>query len=186
MNGTLKDLTVNRDGTQNITVTVDSDFSRTFDALKGEPVDVEIKRLSNKRSTDANKFCWALCAEIGRAMTPPLPRIDVYRMAIKAVGVYLPKDLLSWEIPIVRQRWESHGDGWLFEVVDNAPVIGYKTCFLHFGSSTYTVEEMSRLIDWLKDQAEQMQLAIPLSKAEEKRLLERWDKAWQKRNMMHY
>ena len=182
MKGTLKDLTVNRDGTQNVTVTVDSDFSRTFDALKGKPVDVEIKKASTGRSRDANAFCWALCSEIGRAMTPPLSRLNVYRMAIKAVGVYVEKDLLSWEIPIVRQRWESHGDGWLFEVVDNAPQIGYKTCFLHFGSSTYTVEEMSRLIEWLKDQADQMQLAIPLSKAEEKRLLERWDKAWQKRN----
>ena len=30
------------------------------------------------------------------------------------------------------------------------------------------------LIDWLVDQAEQMQLEIPLSKAEEDRLLERW------------
>ena len=182
MKGTLKDLTVNRDGSQNVTVTVETDFSKTFDALKGKPVDVEIKKASTGRTKDANAFCWALCTAIGKSMTPPLDKLEVYRMAIKAVGVYVEKDLLSWEVPIVRRRWESNGDGWLFEVVDNAPQIGYKTCHLHFGSSTYTVAEMQTLLEWLKDQCTQMGVVIPLSRQEEERLLERWDKAWQKRN----
>lgn len=173
MRGKLKDLTVNRDGTQNVTVTVDADFSRSFDALKGKPVEVEIKKASERRSNDANKFCWALCADIGRAMTPPLSQLEVYRMAIKAVGVYVDKVLCVWDIPTVRRRWEEHGQGWVFEIADDAGA-GKKLCLLHFGSSTYTVDEMKVLIDWLVDQAEQMQLEIPLSKAEEERLLERW------------
>ena len=173
MRGTLKDLTVNRDGTQNVTVTVDADFATTFDSLKGKPVEVEIKRASNGRSKDANALCWALCADIGRALTPPLSRLEVYRMAIKAVGVYVEKVLCVWDIPTVRRRWEEHGQGWVFEVADDAGA-GKKLCLLYFGSSTYTVDEMKVLIDWLVDQAEQMQLKIPLSKAEEERLLERW------------
>lgn len=182
MKGTLKDLTVNRDGSQNVTVTVETDFTKTFDALKGKPVDVEIKKASTGRTKDANAFCWALCTAIGKAMTPPLDKLEVYRMAIKAVGVYVEKDILTWEVPIVRGRWESNGDGWLFEVVDNAPQIGYKTCHLHFGSSTYTVAEMQTLLEWLKDQCTQMGVVIPLSRQEEERLLERWEQSWQKRN----
>ena len=49
--------------------------------------------------------------------------------------------------------------------------------FSYCGSSTYTVSEMSRLIDYLKDEMEQMGLMIPISKAEEERLLEQWGKA---------
>lgn len=176
MIGKLRELTVNRDGTQNVTITVDADFSRTFDSLAGKPVDVTIKKASTGRSRDANAFCWSLCSAIGRAMTPPVDKLEVYRRAIKAVGVYVEQTLKTWDVPTVRRRWESHGDGWLFEVVDDAPEIGYKLCFLHFGSSTYSVSEMQRLLEWLKDEAEQMEIPVPLSRAEEKRLLERWGK----------
>ena len=146
-----------------------------FDSLKDKPVDVDIKKASKGRSRDANAMCWALCADIGNAMTPPLDKVDVYRMAIKAVGVYIDKDLPLWDVDTVRQRWESHGTGWLFEVVDDAHV-GWKTCNLYFGTSTYTVDEMRRVLDWLVDNATQMEIPIPLSKKDEEELLERWGK----------
>lgn len=146
-----------------------------FDSLKDKPVDIEIKKASNGRSRDANAMCWALCADIGNAMQPPLDKVDVYRKAIKAVGVYIDKELPLWDVDVVRQRWESHGTGWLFEVVDDAHV-GWKTCNLYFGTSTYTVDEMRRVLDWLVDEATQMEIPIPLSKQEEQELLERWGK----------
>lgn len=173
MTGKMRDLTVNRDGTQNVTVTVSDDFSAVFDALKDSPVFIEIKKASKQRSRDANAFCWALCSEIGRAMTPPLSKEDVYRMAIKAVGVYWQTPIPAFHVETVRKRWESHGDGWLFEVMDDDEP-GRKLCHLYFGSSTYTVSEMQTLLEWLTDQCQQMGLAIPLSKKEEKEMLERW------------
>ena len=177
MTGRLRDLTVNRDGTQNVTVTVSSDFSAAFDALKDIPVSVEIKKLSKGRSRDANAFCWALCSEIGRALNPPQPKEDVYRMAIKAVGVYTQTQLLAWDINTVKRRWESHGTGWFVEIVDDAPaLVGHKTINLYYGTSTYTVDEMRVVLDWLTDQCQQMDLPIPLSKKDEQELLERWGK----------
>ena len=175
MTGKLQGLTLNRDGTQNITVTIEEDFAATFDALKDHPVTVEIKKASKGRSKDANAFCWALCSDIGRAMTPPLAKEDVYRMAIKAVGVYTQVTVVYWDIPKLRQRWEGHGVGWFLETVDDDR-IGMKRVHLYYGSSTYTVDEMRVLLDWLTDQARQMEIGIPLSKAEEERLLERWGK----------
>lgn len=146
-----------------------------FDRLKGKDVTVEIKKFSPGRSKDANAFCWVLCSDIGRAMTPPLSKEDVYRMAIKAVGVYIDKVLTVWDVETVRRRWESHGDGWIFEVIDEAGA-GRKLCHLYFGSSTYTVQEMRVLLEWLTDQCRQMEIPIPLSKEDEKDLLERWGK----------
>ena len=175
MIGKLQGLTLNRDGTQNITVTVEDDFAATFDALKDHPVTVEIKKASKGRSKDANAFCWALCSDIGRAMTPPMDKEEVYRRAIRAVGVYTPVTVVVWDLATIKRRWESHGVGWFGEVVDDAGT-GKKLIHLYYGSSTYTVEEMKRLLDWLVDEAQQMEIPIPLSKAEEERLLERWGK----------
>lgn len=177
MNGLLKGFKPNPDGSQDLTVTVFSDFTNTFNALQGKNVSVEIKKASNGRSRDANAFMWALCSDIGKALTPPVDKEDVYRRAIKAVGVYAQTPLLAWDVQKVKQRWESHGTGWFLEVVDDVPsLIGHKTVNLYYGSSTYTVDEMRLLIDWLMDQAEQMEIPIPLSKKEEAELLERWGK----------
>ena len=175
MLGKLRDLTVNRDGTQNITVTVSDDFTRAFDTLNGVTVNVDIKKAQNGRSRDANAFCWAMCSDIGKAMTPPLAKEDVYRIAIRAVGVYTPAEVVAWNVETIKQRWESHGVGWFVDVVDDAG-IGKKLIHLYYGSSTYTVDEMQRLLEWLTDQMEQMELPIPLSKKQEQELLERWGK----------
>ena len=175
MNGKLRDLLPLAGGEWVVSFTTRNNPGKLFDALKGKDISVDIKKASKGRSKDANRFCWALCSDIGRAMTPPLAKEDVYRMAIKAVGVYVDKVLPMWDVDTVRRRWEGHGDGWIFEVVDDAEP-GRKLCNMYFGSSTYTVDEMRVLLDWLVDQAEQMELAIPLSKRDEEELLERWGK----------
>lgn len=146
-----------------------------FDRLKGKEVSVEIKRFSPGRSKDANAFCWAMCSDIGKAMKPPLPKEDVYRMAIKAVGVYTTVEVIAWDVDKLRRRWEEHGTGWFAEVADEGRT-GRKMVHLYYGSSTYTVQEMQILLDLLVDQCEQMQIKIPLSKQEEQELLERWGK----------
>ena len=173
MTGKLRDLTVNRDGTQNVTVTVDADFTATFDALKDQPVSVEIKRASKARSKDANAFCWALCADIGKALTPPVDKAEIYRRAIRAVGVYTPVIVVIWDIDTICRRWESHGTGWFVDIADDAGT-GRKMIHLYYGTSTYTVTEMRAVLDWLVDQAQQMQIAIPLSKADQEKMLEMW------------
>ena len=105
MTGKLQGLTLNRDGTQNITVTVEDDFAATFDALKDHPVTVEIKKASKGRSKDANAMCWALCSDIGKAMTPPMDKEEVYRRAIRAVGVYTPVTVVVWDLATIKRRW---------------------------------------------------------------------------------
>jgi hypothetical protein len=168
MTGRLRDLTVNRDGSQNVTVTVTSDFTKTFDALKDKEITVDIRKASKGRSISQNSFMWSLCSEIGRSITPPLDKDDVYRMAIKAVGVYTQTQLLAWDVQTVKKRWESHGTGWFLEIVDDAPgLVGHKTINLYYGTSTYTVDEIRIVIDWLIDEAEQCGVKIPVGKERE-------------------
>lgn len=152
-----------------------------FDNLRGKEVTVEIKKASQPRSKDANAFCWALCSDIGKAMRPPLDKDDVYRKAIKAVGVYTPVVVALWDVETIRKRWESHGTGWFVETADDAGT-GKKLLRLYYGTSTYTADEMRVVLDWLVDEATQMQLPIPLPKAEEEQILERWGKREQKQH----
>ena len=173
MTGKLRDAIPLAGGEWLVTFTTRTPPGEWFDALKDKPVSVEIKKAAAGRSKDANAFCWALCADIDKAMQHPLSKEDVYRTAIKAVGVYTSVIVVVWDIETIRRRWESHGTGWFVEVADDAGT-GRKMIHLYYGSSTYSVDEMRVLIDWLVDTAQQMQLPIPLSKAEEEKMLERW------------
>ena len=64
MRGKLKDLTMNRDRTQNITVTVSADFREKFDHLKDKDLDIEIKIHREKRSKSANAYFHVLVNKI--------------------------------------------------------------------------------------------------------------------------
>lgn len=170
MIGTLRDLTVNRDGSQNVTVTVNSNFAEVFDELKDKPVKVEIKRYSKQRTKTANDFCWALCTDIGNAIRPAIPKEEVYRRAIRDVGEYEPLPIKEEAVELFKNRWASKGTGWFAEVIDDSKLKGYKLVFAYYGSSTYDVNSMSRLIDYLVDEAQQLDLAIPIGKEKEEML----------------
>lgn len=144
--------------------------NKLFNDLKDADVDVEIKKHNPKRSRDANAMCWAMCHDIGKALRPPLPKEEVYRKAIREVGEYEPLPIKAEAVETFQRRWSEKGTGWFAEVIDDSKLPGYKLVFAYYGSSTYTVEEMSRVLDWLKDNMEQMGLPIPASKEQEEAL----------------
>lgn len=173
MEGRLTGFSLNRDGSQNVTVTVTADFADQYDKLKDLPVSVEIRKATKKRSKDANSMCWALCADIGNALRPPLPKEEVYRWAIREVGEYEPLPIREDAVETFQRRWAAKGTGWFAEVIDDSKLPGYKLVFAYYGSSTYDSATMARLIDFLVDDARQMGLSIPASKEQEEAL-----KAW--------
>lgn len=175
MRGRLKEVLPLSGGEWQISFTTRENPRKIFDRLKGKPVKIEIADAGQKRSNDANAFCWALCSDIGKAITPPVDKETIYRQAIRAVGVYSSAEVVAWDIETLQKRWSEHGTGWFIDVMDSAN-IGRRLVHMYFGSSTYTVSEMRLLIDWLVDQAEQMEIPIPLSKAETERMLIQWGK----------
>lgn len=170
MEGRLNGLTLNRDGTQNITVTVAADFTETYDKLKDELVSVEIRKATKKRSKDANAMCWALCHDIGNALQPPVPKEEVYRNAIREVGEYEPLPIREDAVETFQRRWAAKGTGWFAEVIDDSKLPGYKLVFAYYGSSTYDTATMSKLIDFLVQDAMNMGVKIPASKEQEEAL----------------
>lgn len=151
-----------------------ADAGAVYEKLKDFDVDVEIKKHNPKRSRDANNFAWALCTDIGKALTPPIPKEEVYRKAIRDVGEYEPLPIREDAVETFQRRWASHGTGWFAEVVDNSKLKGYKLVFAYYGSSTYDTAAMSRLIDYLVQDAREMGLQLPATKEQEEML-----KSWQ-------
>ena len=181
MTGRLKDLMRLAGGEWVVSFTTRSDPGRMFDSLKDHEVSVEIKKASQPRSKSANDFCWAMCSDIGKALRPPLPKEMVYRQAIRDVGEYEPLPIKAEAVDTFCERWASKGTGWFAEVVDDSKLKGYKLVFAYYGTSTYTTEEMSRVLEYLKQDMDSMGLQIPLSNDEEARVMERWQKASCKR-----
>lgn len=176
MIGRLKDMMRGMDGTWVVSFTTSENPVTMFYRLRDHDVSVEIKKATKRRSLDANNFCWSLCTDIGNALKPPLPKEDVYRKAIREVGDYEPLPIRDDAVETFQSRWASKGTGWFAEVIDDSKLPGYKLVFAYYGSSTYDTASMSRLIDYLVDEAKQMELPIPASKEQEEML-----KAWSSR-----
>ena len=153
MIGRLEHLMSGRNGEQIITLTVHADFREQFDALKDADVDVEIKKHRQKRSLNANAYCWVLCDKIADKLSNdkiPYTKEDIYREAIRQVGVF--KDFLNLtpeDAKTLQHAWEMLGTGWVTEQVDYSPNGENVTIRCYYGSSQYNTKQMSRLIDSL-------------------------------------
>ena len=178
MLGKLKDLTVNLDGTQNITVVVQSDFRETFDELFGKDIVVEIKRFFKRRSLDANAYCWSIIDKI--AEKQHMKKSEVYRNAIRDIGGVSDIVCVASEaVEHLCKGWEAHGEGWQTEAVESA-FEGFMNVTLWYGSSTYDAGQMSALIDSLKQDADALGIST-MTEKETDRLLELWNKKTNRR-----
>lgn len=137
-----------------------------------KPGEYEIRLSRKKRSRDANALMWALCGDIGEEIgrSP----VDVYKDAIREIGVYKDFLLTAGEAKTLRTAWEQLGIGWITETLDYDPDGERVIIRCWYGSSRYNTKQMSRLIDSLIQDAES--IGIPTPESERIRtLLEEWD-----------
>jgi hypothetical protein len=102
---------------------------------------------------------WELVGKIAEKLSSEgtiYTKEDVYRNAIKEVGVWRDIPMLSEGVETLRKAWRMHGTGWITEIVDYLTGnIGYLVrCY--YGSSTYNTKQMSRLIDSLIQDCDSM------------------------------
>ena len=168
----LVDLSASLTGKQRLTIELDGDFRNEWDELKEYDCEVTVKRYRNKRSKEANAYCWVLVDKI--AQKKRIPKSEVYRNAIRDVGG--TSDLVSIKkaaLPRLQEEWSRQGLG--FQVEDlGGKVPGWTNVQLYYGSSTYDTKQMSDLIEILVQDAQA--LGIETKPEEEIRsLLEEYD-----------
>lgn len=119
---------------------------------KGEQYELTVEKVKKKRSLNANNYMWQLCEQI--AVSVGLSKDEVYRQAVQAVGVY--KDFHSLgpdEASTFQTAWSMLGTGWFCEQADYEPDGERLVIRAYYGSSVYNTRQMSRLIDYIVQDA---------------------------------
>jgi len=179
MIGRLKDLTINRDGSQNITLTVQADFRDAYDELDGIDVDVEIKKHFKHRSLDASAKAWVMIDQLAKKLR--LSKTEVYRNAIKEIGGV--SDIIcvrEFAAKTLCENWCKHGTGWMSEI-SPSKLPGCVNVTLWYGSSCYDSRQMADLISELINECNEQ--GIPtMTDQEAEKLLGAWAVKKEKEN----
>lgn len=174
MLGQLRSLTINQDGSQNLTVTVHTDFREMFDELHEKDIDIEIKKHSKRRSMDSNNLAWALIDKI--AAHEHKKKSEVYREAIKDIGG-VSDTVCAKNIAVEKlvTGWTHKGLGWQADC-EPSKLPGCTNVTLYYGSSVFSTQQMAALIDSLIQDCNA--LGIPTMSEEE---IERSLAVWQRK-----
>ena len=135
--------------------------------------DLEVREHRQKRSLDANAYCWVLINKIADALriTPK----EIYRQAIQNIGGnYEIIPIKEEAAERFRQIWESQGLGWPCVDMGKSKIQGYRNLRAYYGSSTYDTRQMSMLIDNLVQDCKALDIeTLPPEKLA--LLMEGWD-----------
>jgi len=150
------------DGTPEITLTLKGNRNEILRSLSdvkevvsnGKDLSVEIKQYRERRSLDANAYCWVLCQKIAEVVKST--KEEVYRRAIKDVGQFEILPIKAEAVERWMETWASRGLGWFAEVMDDSKLPGYKKIISYYGSSIYDSKEMSVLVDWIVQEAKEI------------------------------
>lgn len=120
--------------------------------------DYEIVKAKKRRSLDANAYAWVLIDSIAASVS--LPKIEVYRNAIKSIGGV--SDIVCVKEEAVAgfcEKWQANGIGWQTETMPSK-LEGCRNVILYYGSSSYDVRQMSLLIDSLISDAKALGIEV--------------------------
>lgn len=135
-----------------------NDFELLVDEMKGlEKLSIEVKPFRQRRSLDANAYCWVLIDKIAESFGES--KESVYRQYITNIGG-------NSEVVCVKnnaverlcQGWQRNGLGWQTETFESK-IEGCTNVTLYYGSSVYDSAQMSRLLDLIVQDCKQ--LGIP-------------------------
>lgn len=147
-----------------------------LEELKGLELDIELDKHREKRTLNANAYCWVLCDKIAKKLTVPdavITKEDVYKDAILNIGTFQPMIVEEKAYDNLKRIWEKKGLGFLIQEVSRKDKCIRINCY--YGSSTYNTKEMSLLIELLVQQAKEQGIETK-TQAEIDSLLRSWDK----------
>lgn len=137
-------------GSANITIQTNKQHLQALSELDGD-ISVKVNKWRNKRSLNANAYCWKLCTEIANVLTlqgAVVTKDDIYLQMLKSYGQSDIVTVLSIVPPAdYFKYYEKVATGEL----NNKEYTHYK---VFKGSSEYDSREMSVLLDGIVAEAE--------------------------------
>lgn len=136
----------------------------------GKQYELKIKERVHKRSLSANAYAWVLMEALAGKLG--ISREEVYREQIRNYGTCQPLGIAQDCFERFKAAWESKGLGWIVIAVTER--WGQVEALAFPGTSTYNTKEMSRFIDGLVYECQQ--LGVETKAPEElKALLKKWE-----------
>lgn len=138
--------------------------------IRDKELIIQTSKFSNRRSIDANAYCWVLCTKIAEVLNTS--KDEVYEEMIQKYGI-LEKDERGYFTITIRNDVDISilGGHWKFYKTD-----GHFNAYLKIkGSSEYTTREMSYFIDMIVRDAKELgiETMTPTELEELKRLWQR-------------
>ena len=128
--------------------------------------ELEVKRITKKRSLKANNYAWELISKIAEAINPPLSKEEVYEQMLQEYGTYRTDE--NGELITISSVTELSSTPDLHIAYIGKSYIKDKL-FYHYrlikGSSEYNSSEMYKFIEGIKQEA--IQLGIEVRSKEE-------------------
>ena len=145
---------------------------KEIDAIKDcERLNIRAEKYKDNRSNNANRLLWHCLSEIGKAMTPPIDKWEVYLQMLRRYGKYTYMLVKPNAVEDLKAIWRESED--IGEIDVNGQKAVQMLCY--YGSSTYDTKEFSVLLEGVISEMEQMGLQTPTSQ-EMKIALEQWEK----------
>lgn len=146
----------------------------SIEKLKKNKLSIELKKHRNKRSLDANSYCWVLCDMIAKELSKEgiVTKEEIYKDAISQIGTFEPMIVEEKAFENFKRIWEKQGLGFLVQEATRKDKCVKVYCY--YGSSTYDSKEMSLLIDLIVQEAKQLGLETK-NRNEIDSLLKQWD-----------
>lgn len=158
-----------------ISLLLDTKDKDTINKLKNEnKLNIELKKWYQRRSIDANNYCWVLCEKIAQELSKDgivMTKEDIYKDAVRTVGAFKPLIIEEKAFEEFKRIWEKQGLG--YQVQETARKDKCVRINCYYGSSSYDTKEMSRLIDALVQEAQQLNIETK-PKEEIDSLLSNW------------
>lgn len=131
----------------------------------------EIKEHKQKRSLNANAYCWTLIGKIAEKIGNT--KEDVYREYIRNKGIYQVITVNKKAAPTFIKIWQDKGLGWICEESENN-IEGLIDIVAYYGSSSYNTKQMAAFIDYVVEEAKAQDIET-LPPSEIARLKDTWD-----------
>ena len=119
----------------------------------------EMKEYKEKRSLNANAYCWVLCDKIAKELSKEgtvTTKEIVYKDAITQIGSFEPMIIEEKAFENFERIWSRQGLGFIVQEVSRKDKCIRVNCY--YGSSTYNTKEMSLLIKLLVELAESLNI----------------------------
>ena len=117
-----------------------------FEALKDDKeLTIQVKEFTKKRSMSQNSYMWVLLDKLAEKVNHS--KEQIYRVYVKDYGVFQVLPIKNEAVESFQKKWAKNGLGWITEIMGESKITDYTNIIAYFGSSTYPTKEMSRLLD---------------------------------------